>query len=200
MTFDPQQGMTPEKASEQKGVGYGPSRPEPDVGYKKFTNYKYLHGYSQKIIRDLAKVARMYNGREIKLYKEAGGDRCPVCTNLATGERILSNCKVCGGTGYTNKWAYVGNFYAYVDFGPVYAVGTPMGNTENPNGTRENIVIVGAPLVKDQGLVIFVESKEVYKVYDAEPHLVAMRGDVVTQIAGSTRLTPGAPEYKLIDW
>ncbi len=200
MTFDPQQKITPDEAAEQKAPVYGPSRPEPDVGYQKFKNYKYLHGYSQKITRDLAKVARMYSGREVKLYKEAGGERCHVCTNLATGERILSNCKYCGGTGYKNKWEYVGRYYTYTDFDPVYKVATPAGNTENPNGTRENIIIVGAPIIHDQGLIIFVESKEIYKVYDAEPHIVALRGDVVTQIASTTRITPGAPEYKLIDW
>lgn len=184
----------------EDGLEYGPSRPAPDSGYHLFSTPKALTGYSGKILADLVKIARLYNGREARLFRVVKGHRCGVCTNLATGERLLTNCTVCRGTGYVEAWEYVGNFWTLIDFGPRYEMAARGGNTENPNGVKEQIIILGAPLMKDQALVIFEESREVYKLYDVEPHIVAMRGDVIAQIAGCSRLTPGCEEYKLITW
>lgn len=181
-------------------LNYGPIRPEPDVGYQKVKNKTYLKGYAQKILKDLIRVARMYSGLEVKLYAVSKTERCPVCTNNATGERLITNCKVCHGTGRKDGWEYLGDFWTYTDFGPAYHMESQIGNTENPNGTKAPIIILGAPILEDQALIIFKEPKEVYKIYDIEPHIVAMRGDVIAQIAQTTRLTPGSEEYKLIDW
>lgn len=183
-------------------VGHGPTRqPSPlPQGYTAFTNKKYLEGHAAKILDDLILMAELYNGHQILLCAVDKSRRCPKCTNLATGEKLSSNCPVCHGTGYAENWTKVGHFWCYVDFGPVYHMDTPLGNTENPGGTKQRLVILGAPIINDQSLAIFVESREIYKVYDIEPHIVAMRGDVIAQIAEMTRLTPGAPEYKLIDW
>ncbi len=194
--------MEQEKPREESELLYGPARPFDiaDVGYQKFTNKNYLKHYSAKILKDLARVARMYNGHEVRIYAVDKSERCPVCTNVATGERLVTNCKVCHGTGYKDNWKCLGDFWTYTDFGPTYHMASPYGNTENPNGTKTGIVILGAPLLYDQTVIIFIESKEVFKIYDVEPHIVAMRGDVIAQIAQSTRVSPGSEEYKLIDW
>lgn len=183
-------------------IKHGPERPQETrpTGYRAFTNKKYLEGHAAKILDDLILMAELYNGHQIALYFVDKSKRCPKCTNLATGEKLSSNCPVCHGTGYAENWTKAGLFWCYVDFGPAYHMDSPLGNTENPNGTKQRLVILGAPPISDQSLAIFVESREVFKVYDIEPHIVAMRGDVIAQIAEMTRVTPGAPEYKLIDW
>lgn len=180
----------------------GPARPPEvsGVGYNLFTNKKYLEGYSQKILGDLCLVTSLYNGHLVTIFKVDKQTRCPRCTNLATGEKLLSQCPDCHGTGYANSWVSPGDFWAQVDFGPMYHMDTPNGNTENPGGNKQAIIVFGAPLLNDQDLIAFRESREIYKIYDVEPHIVAMRGDVIAQIAQATRLTPGLPEYKLITW
>lgn len=187
-------------ASVSTNPQYGPSRDDPTCGYSLFSTPKALTGYSGKILKDLTKWARLYSGREVRIFAVTQGERCPRCTNTITGERLLSNCPQCNGTGYVDKWERIGDFWTFIDFGPRYQMATQFGNTENPNGVKEQIIILGAPLLKDQSIVIFKESREVYKIYDILPHIVAMRGDVVAQIASTTRLTPGVPEYGLIDW
>lgn len=182
---------------------YGPSRPEEisDIGgYEKFKNKNYLKGYPQKILKDLTKVARMYSGLEVRIFAVNRKERCPVCTNITTGERLITNCKVCHGTGYKDSWDCLGDFWTFSDFGPAFKMASQYGNTENPNGTKVSIIVLGAPILKDQTLIIFKENKEVYKIYDVEPHIVALHGDVITQIAQCTRITPGSEEYKLVDW
>ena len=181
---------------------YGPERPadRSHVGYELFSNKKYLTGYSRKILRDLELMARMYNGHQVRVFVVDRSERCPKCTNLITGEKLLSSCPVCHGTGYKNNWKSVGDYWSYMDFGPDYNMATQYGNTESPNGTKESLIVLGAPVLTDQAIIIFKESREVYKLYDVEPHIVAMRGDVIAQIAQCTRLTPGAEEYRLITW
>ncbi len=186
----------------ENGVPYGPVRPEElgNRGYQGFTNKRYLEGYSRKILHDFVLVAKLYNGREVRLFAVDKSRRCSVCTNLATGEKLLSNCPVCHGTGYADSWKSLGDFQAYVDFRPASNIATQYGNTENPNGFKETIVIWGAPLLQDQSLIIFKETREVYKIYDVLPQLIAVRGDVIAQVTQASRLSPGGPEYKLIDW
>ena len=181
---------------------YGPSRPAEmgNVGYQGFSNKNYLKGYAGKILKDMTLVARMYNGHEVMVFTVDRTERCPKCVNLATGEKLSSNCPVCKGTGFANRWSKLGSFWALVDFGPAFDMATPYGNTENPNGNKESVIVLGAPLLPDQSLIIFRENKEIYKIYDVKPHIVAMRGDVIAQIARASRLTPGSQEYGLIDW
>lgn len=181
-------------------VTFGPEREAVPFNYGHHTNYNYLKGYSKKILKDLIKTARMYNGQHASIYKVAGGERCTKCTNLVTGERLLTNCPVCHGTGFLKNWEYLGDFWTLVDFGPGYRIATPLGNTENPNGTKEQIIILGAPILEDQALIIFEETQEVFKIYDVEPHIVAMRGDVIAQIASAAAVTYGSEEYKLTKW
>lgn len=181
---------------------YGPSRPAEmaNIGYAGFGNKRYLEGYAAKILGDLTLVAELYNGHKIAIFMVDTTTRCPKCTNLATGEKLVSNCPVCQGTGYASKWKNIGDYWCLVDFGPTFDMATPYGNTENPNGNKESVIVLGAPLLLDQSLIIFRENREIYKIYDVKPHIIAMRGDVIAQIARCSRLTPGLPEYKLIDW
>jgi len=184
----------------EDGVKYGPERPHYDCGYHLFSTPRSLTGYAGKILRDLIKVARLYNGREARIFLLEKGERCTRCTNLATGERLMTNCPVCRGTGHVQAWKYINKFWTLIDFGPGYDIATRGGNTENPNGIKEQIIIFGAPTIEDQSLIIFEESRTVYKVYDVMPHIVAMRGSVIAQMASCSRLTPGREEYKLITW
>ena len=180
-------------------VAFGPPRPKVTTDYTSFSTPDYLTGYARKILRDLVKVARMYNGRLLKLYRPAGEKRCPNCTDSITGEILLGNCRICRGTGKALAWEPAGDFWSLVDFGQKFRMASDNGAMENP-GVREQVTILGAPLMKDQHLVIFVETKEVYKIYDSEPHIVAMRGEVISQIASVSRISPGFPEHGLIDW
>lgn len=183
-------------------VAAGPGRPQElsEVDYRGFTQKRYLEGYAHKILRDLVRVARMYNGHLARYFTIDKETRCPKCTNTATGERMVTSCPSCGGTGYEKSWKKVGDFWTLMDFGPAYEMTTPYGNTENPNGVKTPLTVLGAPLLGDQTVAIFIETKEAWKLYDVLPHIVAMRGDVISQIAQVTRLTPGSPEYKLVDW
>ena len=52
-------------------VAFGPPRPKVTTDYTSFSTPDYLTGYARKILRDLVKVARMYNGRLLKLYRPA---------------------------------------------------------------------------------------------------------------------------------
>lgn len=136
----------------------------------------------------------------MRVFEPSDGGRCPTCTNAVTGERLITDCPDCRGSGRRHSWKRVGDFWTYVDFSPTYRMATPNGNVENPGGAKDTIIVLGAPLLRDQTLLIFIESREVYKIYDVEPHIVAMRGEVIAQAAEASRLTPGGPEYALIDW
>ena len=46
-------------------VAFGPPRPKVTTDYTLFSTPDYLTGYARKILRDLVKVARMYNGRTV---------------------------------------------------------------------------------------------------------------------------------------
>lgn len=175
-------------------------RPTPDYLYNKFSTKKYLTGHASKILRDLTKAARMYNGRLVHIFKPGEGGRCTNCTNAITGEIVMTNCPVCFGTGKAGSWINVGEFWSYVDFGPTYNVTSELGNAENPSGIKDQFIILGAPILQDQYLVITHETRKVYKIYDVEPHIVAMQGTVIAQMAQCSPLAAGSQEYRLITW
>ena len=180
---------------------YGPVRPYEDHDYSNFRTPLYLKGYAKKITLDLMRTAKMYNGRRVRIYSpNKQGERCPICTNLITGERMLSNCKVCRGTGYKDAWSYVGRFWSLVDFGPRYDMSSEYGNVENMQGDKDAITVIGAPELHDQDLIIIEETKDIFKIYNVEPHIVAMQGTIITQICQAAPLAYGQPEYDLITW
>lgn len=179
---------------------YGPSRPEAEQSYAAFHTPVYLRGYSRKILHDLIKVARLYAGRRLRLFRPGEGSRCSRCTNTLTGEVLDSRCPECGGTGRVGSWAPLGDFWSFIDFGPTWRLGTESGNADNPGGVKDQFIVLGAPLLRDQDLLAVLETREVFKIWDAEPHIVALRGDVVAQIAACSRLGRGNAEYRLVDW
>ena len=179
---------------------YGPPRPFPTQSdYTNIRTPSYMRGHANKIIYDLKKVARMYNGRLVRIYDNGTGERCTTCTDDITGEIVLANCPVCHGTG-TSPRNYIGEFWNLIDFGPKYDAATEFGNTENPGGAKDSITVLGAPLLRDQWIIVIVDTKEVFKIIDVHPQLVAMQGIVVTQIASCSKISEGSPEYSVVTW
>ena len=179
---------------------YGPSAPKDTHEFERFPTQKYLTGYASKITRDLETWARLYNGKKIVLFTLEGTHRCPKCTNVITGETLSSSCKECGGTGIVNAWKKRGEFWAYVDFGPNYEMEGPYGNTKNPGGVTETFIIIGAPPIHDQDFFVTYDTKEVFKVFNAEPRIIAMGGTVVAQAAQASNTEDDSPLYREIDW
>lgn len=179
---------------------YGPSRPDHPYGHQDFTTPSYLSGYANKIIYDLEKKVRMYDGHLAKIFRPSQSDRCPTCTDTITGAIVLSSCPTCDGSGTVNGFEEIAEQWVLINFGPKKDLETEFGNTENMNAGTDQFIIVGATMLKDQDLLITVDVKEVYKINQVEPQLVAMKGIIITQVAGCTYLTPGSLEYNLIDW
>ena len=180
---------------------YGPQGPDDEHhDYIHFPTHPHLIGYAEKIKADLINLASLYNGKEVVLYKLTGTERCPKCTNSITGEILVSNCQECHGTGKVDAWTRVGEFWAYIDFGPEYSMPQLLGNTKNPGADRETFVIIGAPMIKDQDFIVVKETREVHKIYNVEPALIAMGGTLVAQAATTSKIEDGSPEYRVIDW
>lgn len=179
---------------------YGPQRPGP---LPEHTDHRIVlkpGRHARKIRADLEKTARLYDGVQMRLFSVHGRkERCPDCTNMLTGAVMSSTCESCGGTGYTLGFEYIGDFWTKSYFNSRVVTATENGNTDNP-GIRDQIVVIGAPLIKDQDLLITIQTKEVFKVVDQEPQIVAAGGEIITQVASCSRLTPGSREYKLINW
>lgn len=179
---------------------YGPPRPEPlEQDYTNFRTPTYLRGHANKIIHDLKKVARLYNGRLVRIFNNGTYEPCLTCTDTITGTIVLKNCPVCGGTGTTPR-QFVGEYWNLVDLAPKYRVPTEFGNTENPGGIKDTFTVLGAPLLRDQWLIVTVDTKEVFEINDVMPQIVAMQGIVVTQVASCSRMPKGSVEYNVITW
>ena len=179
---------------------FGPPRPEPT--FQDYTNFRtpiYLRGHAKKIIHDLKKVARLYNGRLVRIYTGGGTTPCETCVDSITGSIVLKDCPTCNGTGTTPR-TYVGEFWTLVDFAPKYRVPTEFGNTENPGNLKDTFTVLDAPLLKDQWLIVTVDTKEVYEINDVMPQIVAMQGTVVTQLASCARMPVGSVEHKVVTW
>ena len=181
-------------------LNYGPIGPEDTHQYTQFPTPKYLRGYAKKIEKDLAKVARMYNGKEIVLYKLTGKHRCVSCTDRITGEVLHTNCRECNGTGKVDAWEKVGSFWAYIDFGPKYTLEQATGTTQNPGNDKDTFIIIGAPLIAEQDFFVTKETREVFKVFNVEPRIIAMGGHVVAQAAMASYIEDGSPQYRVVDW
>jgi hypothetical protein len=180
----------------------GPARPTTSATeFTQYTTPRQLVGSARKIRRDLEKWFRLYVGKEAKLFQiDRSGARCSTCTDTITGAVILSRCPECSGTGFTAKYTDSGIFYVMPYFSAEVRSTGELGNSETIQGGRDQVVIVGAPLLKDKDLLAFIETKRVYKVVDARPLIVALGGEVITQMAPLAALTPGATEYRIVDW
>ncbi len=182
---------------------YGPSRPEgeADLDYTEFNTRTYLTGYAAKMRYDIEKLFRLYSGKQVRIFQlNSSGERCTTCTDSITGAVILTNCPECNGTGYTEQYTSLGDYWALADIGPGVHMATAMGNTENTRTGTDRITLVGAPLLTDRDLLVFVATKTVYKLVDSDPAIVGMGGEVITQVCDAAFLTAGSKEYDVIDW
>ncbi len=180
---------------------YQGGRDEYPFEYTDFRTPTYLTGYAKKMVWELEKVARLYNGKKVHVFRpDDSEERCPECTDQITGEQVFSSCDTCDGSGKKMGYKKISVHWAYLDVAQEHRVATGIGTTDNPGGIRHQLVFVGEPLLKDEDLIITEDTKKVYKIIEIAPQLVAMAGSVVTQLGQISRITPGQIEYNLIDW
>ena len=185
----------------EKLFHYGPKRPEQPETHEDFRTPAYLKGTARKILRDLIQVARIYDGRLIRLYQwgRSTDERCPVCVDKVTGAVLHTNCKTCLGSGFAQKFTYAGEYWSRVDFTPKLNVSSELGNYDRM-GHRDSFYVLGAPIIRDQDLIVTVDTREVYKTVDLEGHIVAMQRIIISQVINALLVSPGSAEYRLIDW
>jgi hypothetical protein len=179
---------------------YGPERPEKQEDYTAFRVERYIQGHANKIIHDLEKSARMYNGKLVRIFRPTASTRCPQCTDSITGARVLSNCSVCNGTGMQEGYSQLCEKWALIDVIPKYNLTTGLGNSDSPGGSKTPIVLIDTPILKDRDLIVTYYSKDVYKIVDVEPGIVAFQGIVITQVSQCNLISPGSKEYSVITW
>ena len=72
-------------------------------------------------------------GLKVTVYKKRRfGARCGICTDPVTRQQVISNCRVCGGTGFMEN-GYYNPIIAYMDFQPV-----PTSESQTDMGTLTN--------------------------------------------------------------
>ena len=172
---------------------YGPQNPNTPAEYTEFQTPSYLTGHAKKIRLDLERIFRLYSGKLVKLLQlQKSSDRCPECTDQITGQVLLTNCPVCNGSGYTLSYADAGDYWALADIGAALKLTGETGNSQNTRTGKDQFVLVGAPPLGDKDLLVFVDTKDMYKVVDAEPQIVAL--------VGLSYLTIGSNEYRYVTW
>lgn len=179
---------------------YGPHRPPKDEDYSDYRAEHYIQGPALKIIHDMEKMARMYNGRWVRIFRKAQSERCPACTDMITGAIAVVNCNACGGSGKKEGFAHLIDAWIHIDVARKHNVTSQFGNSDSPGGADTPVVIINAPLLKDQDLIVTLNTKDVYKIVNVEPQIVAMQGIVVTQLAQCFRISHGSIEYRLTEW
>jgi len=194
---------------------YGPSRPEKPQDYSDFRTAPYATGPARKILHDLEKLARLYNGKKVKIFRVLSGERCEVCTDSISGAVVVLNCYECNGTGVTTGYTLysreepslihghtdtVDEFWAHIDVIPVFNVTSQLGNADTQGGAKTPIMLIGMPLLQDGDLVVTVNTKDVYKIVNIEPQIIAVQGTVIAQQAQCNLISRGSPEYKVIEW
>lgn len=166
--------------------------------YREYKTPKYLKGYANKIIKDLTKHLRLYSGKCAVLYqRDKNGVRCSYCTDKDTGARLVTDCPQCDGSGYVVGYEKIGEFSIMLEYTPENNIPTPLGNQEIK---KDQLVLVGAPEVKDQDLLIMKDTKDVYKIVNVDAYNVALNGIVISQLVTTSRIPVGEKEYDLIDW
>ena len=162
----------------------------------RFATPVHLHRFANKILLDMEKRARVYQGKAMRMLRPDGEERCTLCTNEITGAIVLHDCPVCIGTGKLNAYKELGEYLIFLDVVARELIPSEMGNIAGGKG--DYFVLVGAPEVKYDDLFIMSGSNDVYRAQEQEPAYVAMQGHVVAQIITPKRLSPGAIEYRLV--
>ena len=183
---------------DQEYLYSGPTKEHPYT-YDDFSTPKYLTGHANKIIHDLEKSARLYNGKKVDVYRVDSEERCPECTNAITGERMFSRCTACNGSGTVAGFVKISeNQWCYLDISPEYNVPTEVGLVDTPGGAAHNLIFVGPPMLREGDLFITKDTKHIFKIVDVGPQPIAMAGTVVSQPVQVSRLTPKQVEYGLL--
>lgn len=177
---------------------YNGGAEEHPYNYEDFSTPTYLTGYASKIIHDLEKVARLYNGKKVALYRSSGEDRCPDCTDSITGQKVFSGCKTCNGSGTLLGYTKLSEQWCYLDLTSEYNVESETGSTDNPGGVRQQLIFIGPPQLRHGDLFVTQDTKNIFKIIVVEPQLVAMAGSIVSQMTQVSKLTPGQIENELI--
>lgn len=179
---------------------YGPSNPPIKQDYNELRKRRYLGGYVDKIRYDLARLLSIYTGIRALIYTLNNGTRCTNCTDALTGEKLLSSCPVCMGTGYIDQYTKLVETWIGINVGPAQNVALETGATQNSGTKRDVISIVNVPQLHDRDIVILKDTKLVYKIEDIEPDIVGLAGNIILQNVQATLLEPGHIAYKLIYW
>lgn len=180
---------------------YGPPRTKHNDRFNQHRTPHYLRGMAKKMQRDLAKVFRLYMGKEVRFYHlNEDSPRCPTCTDALTGSVVLSNCPDCLGTGHLPSYEYYGDGWVLPEFSPRIKSEGEFGNTEAPTGGTDTFLIAGLPQLEMGDILIIKDTREIYRIENMEPQIAAMQGEIILQTANMVFLTPGSTEYALIDW
>ena len=194
---------------------YGPPRPEKAENYSDFRTEYYVRGHARKILHDLEKLARLYNGKKVRIYQVLPSARCELCTDSITGAVVIPNCTACNGTGQQSGYTLhtqlkpsnipghpeeINEFWAHIEVIPIFNVTSELGNADTRGGTKTPVMIIGLPLLKDGDLVATVNTKDVYKIVNIEPQIVAVQGTVIAQLTQCNLISRGSAEYRVIDW
>ena len=165
--------------------------------YNEFIIPRYLVGHAKKIRADLKRVLRLYNGKEVVIYQvDKTGERCTECTDAFTGAKVLSNCQVCGGTGYLSKYDDLGIFWGLVQFNARMKEASEIGNQDRVSSGKDQIILIDPPLLNDSDLLKFVEINSIYKIVSMEPQICGMAGEIITQTVQVAHLPLGSREYE----
>jgi hypothetical protein len=177
---------------------YGPKRPDGiEAPYNTFENPYYMRGYTKKIKENLLRWFRLYNGKPVTIFRvDKSGDRCPECTDQITGAKTVSNCTVCGGTGYVTKYKKLGTYWGLMNFAARIDDATPLGNQERVSGGKDTVIVVDPPLLHDTDILVFEKLNAIYKIVDLEPQICGLAGDVICQTIQIAHLPPGSREYE----
>lgn len=179
---------------------YGPARVPKPEDYTDHRAETYITGYATKIREDLERVFELYSGKLAWIYKPANSGPCTTCVDTLTGNIMLNKCPVCGGSRKASGYTKIAEKWALVEITPEYQLSNEMGNSDSPGGPSTPITVVGMPLLKEGYLIVTYNSKDVYKIVDKEPQIVALQGEVISQVFQTYRLSSESPEYSLITW
>jgi len=179
---------------------YGPERPERTENYTDYRTAEYISGHASKIIHDLEKATRLYNGKISKIFRRSDSGPCPDCVDTLTGAIMVNDCPTCGGTGRVAGYTELCEKWVRIDIPPEINTSTEFGNADSSGGANTPITVIAAPILEDQDVIITINGKEVFKVVDMEPQLVGMQGVIITQLVNCYRISHGSPEHKLITW
>lgn len=110
----------------------------------------------------------------------------------------MSNCPQCDGTGYENGYIFMEECWAMAEIEALVKSSSELGNTEMTRSGKDSFLFTSERLLVDTDIALFVDTREIYKLVDVEPKMVAMNGTVVVQAALLNRIPPGAKEYQIL--